>query len=67
MLPDHFADLMRVLPQPEYTRRSGALNLVTKLPDYASTLDLGPKTRLDDDIARPIFFRVHHWKRAIDI
>mmetsp|Transcript_16213 Transcript_16213/g.41699 ORF Transcript_16213/g.41699 Transcript_16213/m.41699 type:complete len:205 (+) Transcript_16213:2-616(+) len=43
LLPQHFADLMQALPQPLYTRRTGALNLVSRLPPYTLPPDLGPK------------------------
>lgn len=38
-----FADLMRVLPLPEYTRRDGKLNMTASLPDFFVKPDLGPK------------------------
>ena len=43
MLPRHFADLMRALPQPLYTQRQGGLNLASRLPTYTLPPDLGPK------------------------
>ena len=43
LLPSHFDDLMGALPQPEYTRRQGALNLAARLPIYSLPPDLGPK------------------------
>ncbi|CAG9772614.1 unnamed protein product [Ceutorhynchus assimilis] len=43
MLPARFQDLMQVLPLQEYTRRSGKLNLASRLPDCFVKPDLGPK------------------------
>ncbi|XP_033632768.1 uncharacterized protein LOC117294465 isoform X1 [Asterias rubens] len=43
LLPDHFQDLMRNLPLPEYTRRDGRLNISSRLPDFFVKPDLGPK------------------------
>ncbi|KAL8562748.1 hypothetical protein ACOMHN_022623 [Nucella lapillus] len=43
LLPSHFHDLMQALPLPEYTRRSGKLNLASRLPDFLVRPDLGPK------------------------
>ena len=33
-MPDRFADLMKSLPMPEYTLRSGRYNLAGYMPDY---------------------------------
>ena len=43
LLPVHFRDLMQALPLPEYTQRSGKLNLASRLPDFLVRPDLGPK------------------------
>ncbi|KAL4231689.1 Lysine-specific demethylase 3B [Mactra antiquata] len=43
VLPQQFNDLMQSLPLPEYTRRDGRLNLVSRLPDFLVKPDLGPK------------------------
>jgi len=43
LLPDRFADVMRALPFPDYTHRSGSLNLVSCLPEHFVRPDLGPK------------------------
>ena len=43
VLPRHFTDLMGAMPQPSYTRRTGTLNLASKLPVYTLPPDLGPK------------------------
>ncbi|XP_022094436.1 probable JmjC domain-containing histone demethylation protein 2C isoform X2 [Acanthaster planci] len=43
LLPDHFQDLMKNLPLPEYTRRDGRLNISSRLPDFFVKPDLGPK------------------------
>ena len=43
LLPRRFADLMRALPFPEYTHRSGSLNLASRLPEHFVRPDLGPK------------------------
>lgn len=43
LMPERFADLMRALPMPEYTRRDGRLNLASCLPDAFVPPDLGPK------------------------
>lgn len=43
VLPQQFSDLMGNLPLPEYTRRDGRLNLVSRLPDFLVKPDLGPK------------------------
>lgn len=43
MLPARFQDLMRALPLQEYTRRTGKLNLASRLPDCFVRPDLGPK------------------------
>ncbi|XP_078589368.1 putative JmjC domain-containing histone demethylation protein 2C isoform X1 [Branchiostoma floridae x Branchiostoma japonicum] len=43
MLPRRFQDLMQALPLPEYTCRTGKLNLASRLPDFFVRPDLGPK------------------------
>lgn len=43
VLPQQFNDLMQSLPLPEYTKRDGRLNLVSRLPDFLVKPDLGPK------------------------
>ncbi|XP_066252444.1 lysine-specific demethylase 3B [Euwallacea similis] len=43
MLPARFQDLMQSLPLQEYTRRSGKLNLASRLPECFVRPDLGPK------------------------
>ncbi|KAL1509972.1 hypothetical protein ABEB36_004635 [Hypothenemus hampei] len=43
MLPARFQDLMQALPLQEYTRRSGKLNLASRLPECFVRPDLGPK------------------------
>ncbi|KAL5022479.1 hypothetical protein ScPMuIL_001634 [Solemya velum] len=43
ILPSHFDDLMQTLPLPEYTHRTGQLNLASRLPDFFVRPDLGPK------------------------
>ncbi|CAH1784257.1 unnamed protein product, partial [Owenia fusiformis] len=43
MLPQRFKDLMQALPLPEYTHRTGRLNLASCLPDFFVRPDLGPK------------------------
>ena len=42
-MPNRFQDLMRSLPLPEYTHRTGVLNLASRLPDFFVKPDLGPK------------------------
>ena len=42
-LPDHFNDLMSVIPLKEYTQRRGKLNLAGYMPDFHIKPDLGPK------------------------
>ena len=42
-MPDRFNDLMRSLPMPEYTLRSGRLNIAGYIPDYFLKPELGPK------------------------
>ena len=42
-LPTRFADLMKSLPLPDYTHRSGRLNLAGRLPECFVRPDLGPK------------------------
>ncbi|XP_023161823.1 lysine-specific demethylase 3A-A [Drosophila hydei] len=43
ILPTRFADLMRGLPMPEYTLRTGNLNIASCLPKMFVPPDLGPK------------------------
>jgi lysine-specific demethylase 3 len=43
LLPSRFQDLMKMLPLPEYTHRTGILNLASRLPDFFVKPDLGPK------------------------
>ncbi|XP_023930882.1 lysine-specific demethylase 3A-like isoform X2 [Lingula anatina] len=43
LLPTRFQDLMQALPVPEYTHRTGRLNLASRLPDFFVRPDLGPK------------------------
>ena len=43
ILPSRFQDLMKHLPLPEYTHRTGKLNLASRLPDFSVRPDLGPK------------------------
>jgi len=43
MLPDWFNNLLQALPLPEYTDRTGSLNLVSRLPGFFVRPDLGPK------------------------
>lgn len=43
IMPQHFNDLMNALPMPEYTKRTGRLNLASCLPDFFVRPDLGPK------------------------
>ena len=43
LLPTRYADLMKALPLPDYTRREGRLNLAGRLPDCFVRPDLGPK------------------------
>lgn len=43
ILPTRFADLMKGLPMPEYTLRSGNLNIASCLPKMFVPPDLGPK------------------------
>ena len=42
-MPDRFNDLMKSLPVPEYTLRSGRYNLAGYMPDYFLKPELGPK------------------------
>ena len=42
-MPDRFNDLMKSLPMPEYTLRSGRLNIAGYIPDYFLKPELGPK------------------------
>ena len=42
-MPDRFNDLMQSLPVPEYTLRSGRLNIAGYMPDYFLKPELGPK------------------------
>jgi len=43
LLPERFSDVMKSLPFPFYTHRSGSLNLVSSLPEHFVRPDLGPK------------------------
>ena len=43
LLPRRFAEVMKALPFPEYTHRSGSLNLASCLPEHFVCPDLGPK------------------------
>ncbi|XP_053960447.1 lysine-specific demethylase 3A-A isoform X1 [Anastrepha ludens] len=43
ILPTRFADLMTGLPMPEYTLRTGNLNIASSLPKMFVPPDLGPK------------------------
>lgn len=43
LLSSRFEDLMQALPLPDYTHRTGTLNLVSRLPEYFLRPDLGPK------------------------
>ena len=43
LMPQRFKDLMQALPLPEYSQRSGAFNLASRLPDFFVKPDLGPK------------------------
>ncbi|XP_058063426.1 lysine-specific demethylase 3A [Anopheles bellator] len=43
LMPSRFDDLMKSLPLAEYTRRSGRLNLASRLPGFFVRPDLGPK------------------------
>jgi lysine-specific demethylase 3 len=43
LLPSRYQDLMTNLPLPEYTCRTGKLNLASRLPDFLVRPDLGPK------------------------
>ena len=43
VLPHHFGDLMSALPVRDYTQRTGARNLASRLPVYTLPPDLGPK------------------------
>lgn len=43
LLPSRFEDLLRSLPMPEYTHRTGVFNLVSRLPEFFVRPDLGPK------------------------
>ena len=42
-LPRRFEDLMKCLPLPEYTQRTGRRNLAGFMPDFFVRPDLGPK------------------------
>lgn len=42
-LPEHFDDLMSVIPLQDYTLRKGRLNLAGYMPDFHIKPDLGPK------------------------
>ena len=41
--PRRFADLMKWIPLPDYTRREGRFNLAAYMPDFFVCPDLGPK------------------------
>ncbi len=41
--PRRFADLMKWIPLPDYTRREGRFNLASYMPDFFVCPDLGPK------------------------
>ena len=43
LLPRRFVEVMKALPFPVYTHRSGSLNLASCLPDHFVRPDLGPK------------------------
>ncbi|XP_055907043.1 lysine-specific demethylase 3A isoform X1 [Eupeodes corollae] len=43
ILPTRFRDLMSALPLPEYTLRTGGLNIASRLPSIFVPPDLGPK------------------------
>jgi lysine-specific demethylase 3 len=43
LLPTRFDDLMKNLPIRKYSHRDGSLNMISNLPSYFSTPDLGPK------------------------
>ena len=43
LLPDWFDNLLKALPLPEYTYRTGMLNLASRLPGFFVRPDLGPK------------------------
>ena len=43
MLPEWFTNLLQALPLPEYTDRTGSLNLASRLPGFFVRPDLGPK------------------------
>jgi len=43
LLPSWFEDLIKALPLPEYTDRTGCLNLASRLPGFFVRPDLGPK------------------------
>ena len=43
LLPKRFSDLMKYLPLPEYTNRTGVFNLASRLPEFFVKPDLGPK------------------------
>lgn len=43
ILPTRFKDLMNALPLPEYTLRTGGLNIASRLPSIFVPPDLGPK------------------------
>ncbi|XP_055852325.1 lysine-specific demethylase 3B isoform X1 [Episyrphus balteatus] len=43
ILPTRFKDLMSALPLPEYTLRTGGLNIASRLPAIFVPPDLGPK------------------------
>ncbi|KAJ2557203.1 hypothetical protein EV175_001490 [Coemansia sp. RSA 1933] len=43
VLPEHFERMMAALPFPDYTSRSGRLNMAARLPADHVPADLGPK------------------------
>jgi hypothetical protein len=43
LMPERYDNLLEALPFPEYTHRTGAFNLVSRLPDFFVPPDLGPK------------------------
>nr|KAJ3418696.1 putative JmjC domain-containing histone demethylation protein 2C [Polyrhizophydium stewartii] len=42
-MPEHFAEITRVLPMPHLHRRNAPFNLATRVPTEFQTVDLGPK------------------------
>lgn len=43
VFPEHFKDLMNVIPFPDYTAYDGVYNLVNRLPNIFNRPDMGPK------------------------